>query len=44
MEFIKLIAPYLPLVVVAYMLVDCRYLLLALFELVRKKLIKKKIL
>ncbi|MDR0688045.1 MAG: hypothetical protein LBF55_05070 [Prevotellaceae bacterium] len=38
MEFIKFIAPYLPYVVVAYILIECRYVLLLLYLVVKKKI------
>jgi hypothetical protein len=37
MEFIKLIAPYLPYVAVAYILIECRSLLLLLYLVIKKK-------
>ncbi|MDR3189519.1 MAG: hypothetical protein LBT94_10165 [Prevotellaceae bacterium] len=38
MEFIKIIAPWLPVLAAIYILIECRYYILALYLIVKKKL------
>jgi hypothetical protein len=38
MEFIKLIAPWLPVLVIVYILIECRYFILALFYVIKRKI------
>lgn len=38
MEFVKIIAPWLPFLAAAYILVECRYCILVLWHIVKRKI------
>jgi septation ring formation regulator EzrA len=43
MEFIKIIAPWLPLFAVVYILVESRYYMLVLYRIIKRKIVARNI-